>query len=168
MFRPYWTHDVLGVALGGAVKNVLAIATGIADGLGLGLNARAALITRGLAEMSRLGVTLGGRAETFTGLTGLGDLIRISKMNLRPVREPGRTQRDLPAANSRFVDRQWEEQVGFSDHVVIEEVGGASVERVRVERPSAEGDGDAELMFFIPFAGEGCKATVAAITKIDQ
>ena len=68
--RIYTGDDIVGVEVGGAVKNVLAIATGIADGLGLGLNARAALITRGLAEMSRLGVTLGGRAETFTGLTG--------------------------------------------------------------------------------------------------
>ena len=73
--RIYTGDDVVGVEVGGAVKNVLAIATGIADGLGLGFNARAALITRGLAEMSRLGVALGGRAETFTGLTGLGDLI---------------------------------------------------------------------------------------------
>ena len=61
--------------IGAAVKNVMAIATGIADGLGLGANARAALITRGLAEITRLGVKLGGRPETFTGLTGAGDLI---------------------------------------------------------------------------------------------
>ena len=66
---------MIGVEVGGAVKNVLAIATGIADGLGLGMNARAALITRGLAEISRLGVALGGRTETFMGLTGVGDLI---------------------------------------------------------------------------------------------
>lgn len=73
--RIYTTDDVLGAELGGALKNVIAIATGIADGLGLGLNARAALITRGLAEMSRMGVALGARPETFMGLTGLGDLI---------------------------------------------------------------------------------------------
>ena len=73
--RIYSTDDVIGVEVGGAVKNVLAIATGIADALGLGMNARAALITRGLAETTRLGVALGARAETFTGLTGLGDLI---------------------------------------------------------------------------------------------
>jgi len=73
--RVYSTDDVVGVELGGAVKNILAIATGIADGMGLGLNARAALITRGLAEMSRLGQALGGRVETFMGLTGMGDLI---------------------------------------------------------------------------------------------
>jgi glycerol-3-phosphate dehydrogenase (NAD(P)+) len=73
--RVYFSTDLTGVEIGGAVKNVLAIATGICDGLGLGLNARAALITRGLAEMTRLGVALGGRAETFMGLAGAGDLI---------------------------------------------------------------------------------------------
>ena len=71
----YFSDDVPGVEVGGAVKNVMAIATGIADGLGLGQNARAALITRGLAEVMRLGVVLGGRPETFMGLAGAGDLI---------------------------------------------------------------------------------------------
>ena len=73
--RVYSSDDVVGVEVGGAVKNVMAIATGVADGLGLGLNARAALITRGLAEVTRLGTTLGGNIETFMGLTGMGDLI---------------------------------------------------------------------------------------------
>lgn len=73
--RPYLTDDVVGVAVGGAVKNVLAIAAGIGDGLTLGANSRAALITRGLAEMARLGEALGGRRETFMGLAGLGDLV---------------------------------------------------------------------------------------------
>jgi len=74
-FRIYTSSDLAGVCLGGAYKNVLAIAAGIADGLGLGFNTRAALITRGLTEMQRLGLTLGGQAETFTGLAGLGDLV---------------------------------------------------------------------------------------------
>jgi glycerol-3-phosphate dehydrogenase (NAD(P)+) len=73
--RVYFSTDVSGVEISGAVKNVLAIAAGISDGLGLGLNARAALITRGLAELARLGAALGGRAETFMGLAGAGDLI---------------------------------------------------------------------------------------------
>ena len=73
--RVYFSNDLVGVEIGGAVKNVLAIATGICDGLELGLNARAALITRGLAEMTRLGIAFGGRTETFMGLTGAGDLI---------------------------------------------------------------------------------------------
>jgi len=73
--RVYSCDDLVGVEVGGAVKNILAIATGAADGLGLGLNARAALITRGLAEITRLGTALGGHAGTFMGLTGMGDLI---------------------------------------------------------------------------------------------
>jgi glycerol-3-phosphate dehydrogenase (NAD(P)+) len=75
VFRVYRHDDVIGVELGGALKNVMAIATGIADGLGLGHNSRAALITRGLAEMTRLGVALGANAATFAGLAGLGDLV---------------------------------------------------------------------------------------------
>jgi len=74
-FRAYTTEDIIGVQLGGATKNVLAIAAGVADGLGFGANSRAALITRGLAEMMRLGLVLGGRSETFMGLAGVGDLI---------------------------------------------------------------------------------------------
>ena len=74
-FRVYSNDDVVGVELGGALKNVMALATGILEGLGLGFNSRAALITRGLAEMTRLGVALGARPATFAGLAGLGDLV---------------------------------------------------------------------------------------------
>ncbi|HFC52834.1 MAG TPA: NAD(P)H-dependent glycerol-3-phosphate dehydrogenase [Gammaproteobacteria bacterium] len=74
-FRPYTSHDMIGVSIGGAVKNVLAIAAGIADGLGFGANTRAALVTRGLAEMMRLSNALGGKRETLMGLAGLGDLL---------------------------------------------------------------------------------------------
>jgi glycerol-3-phosphate dehydrogenase (NAD(P)+) len=74
-FRAYTTEDIIGVQLGGATKNVLAIAAGVADGLGFGANSRAALITRGLAEMMRLGLAMGGKPETFMGLAGVGDLI---------------------------------------------------------------------------------------------
>lgn len=73
--RPYTSNDLVGVELGGAVKNVLAVATGIADGLGLGANTRAGLITRGLAELTRLGIALGAERQTFMGLSGVGDLI---------------------------------------------------------------------------------------------
>lgn len=73
--RVYSSSDMIGVEVGGAVKNILAIATGVADGLGLGLNARAALINRGLVEITRLGTAMGGRPETFMGLAGMGDLI---------------------------------------------------------------------------------------------
>ena len=75
VFRIYTHDDIVGVQVGGAVKNVMAIAAGISDGLGFGANTRAALITRGLAEITRLGTAMGGRLETFMGLTGLGDLV---------------------------------------------------------------------------------------------
>ena len=87
--RVYHSDDVVGVEIGGAVKNVLAIAVGICDGLGLGQNARAALITRGLAELARLGVALGGRAETVMGLTGAGDLILTATGDLSRNRRVG-------------------------------------------------------------------------------
>jgi len=74
-FRIYTHDDVVGVELGGALKNVMAVATGILEGVGLGFNSRAALITRGLAEMTRLGMSLGARASTFAGLAGIGDLV---------------------------------------------------------------------------------------------
>jgi len=97
--RVYFSTDIAGVEIGGAVKNVMAIATGIADGLGLGANARAALITRGLAEITRLGVKLGGRPETFTGLTGAGDLILTCTGDLSRNRQVG-----LALARGRKLD----------------------------------------------------------------
>jgi len=87
--RVYANDDIVGVEVGGAVKNVLAIATGLCDGLALGLNARAALITRGLAEMTRFGLALGARAETFMGLSGLGDLVLTSTGDLSRNRKVG-------------------------------------------------------------------------------
>ncbi|HEX7441102.1 MAG TPA: NAD(P)H-dependent glycerol-3-phosphate dehydrogenase [Caldimonas sp.] len=97
--RIYTSNDPVGVEVGGAVKNVLAIATGIADGLGLGLNARAALVTRGLAEITRLGVALGAQAETFMGLSGLGDLVLTATGDLSRNRRVGlRLAEGLPLA----------------------------------------------------------------------
>jgi glycerol-3-phosphate dehydrogenase (NAD(P)+) len=87
--RIYTSEDPIGVEVGGAVKNVLAIATGIADGMQLGLNARAALVTRGLAEMTRLGVALGADAQTFMGLSGLGDLVLTTTGELSRNRRVG-------------------------------------------------------------------------------
>lgn len=87
--RVYSTDDLVGVEVGGAVKNILAIATGVIDGMGLGLNARAALITRGLAEITRLGIALGGRLETFMGLAGVGDLILTCTGDLSRNRQVG-------------------------------------------------------------------------------
>jgi glycerol-3-phosphate dehydrogenase (NAD(P)+) len=97
--RIYTSTDPIGVEVGGAVKNVLAIATGIADGMDLGLNARAALVTRGLAEMTRLGVALGAPAETFMGLSGLGDLVLTATGALSRNRTVGlRLAEGLPLA----------------------------------------------------------------------
>jgi len=87
--RVYANDDIVGVEVGGAVKNVLAIATGLCDGLELGLNARAALVTRGLAEMTRLGVALGARTDTFMGLSGLGDLVLTATGDLSRNRRVG-------------------------------------------------------------------------------
>ena len=87
--RLYASTDVVGVELGGALKNVIAIAAGISDGLGFGLNARAALVTRGLAELTRLGLKLGGKAETFMGLSGMGDLILTCTGDLSRNRQLG-------------------------------------------------------------------------------
>jgi glycerol-3-phosphate dehydrogenase (NAD(P)+) len=87
--RVYANSDIVGVEVGGAVKNVLAIATGLCDGLDLGLNARAALITRGLAEMTRLGLALGAHNETFMGLSGLGDLVLTATGDLSRNRKVG-------------------------------------------------------------------------------
>ena len=89
MFRVYSSPDVVGVECGGALKNVMALAAGIADGLGFGHNSRAALITRGLAEMSRLGVALGGEAATFMGLSGMGDLVLTATGSLSRNRQVG-------------------------------------------------------------------------------
>lgn len=87
--RIYASNDVIGVEVGGALKNVMAIACGISDGLQLGANSRAALITRGLAEITRLGTALGGQAATFAGLTGLGDLVLTATGDLSRNRQVG-------------------------------------------------------------------------------
>lgn len=75
VFRVYTSSDIVGIELGGALKNVIALAAGTVDGLGYGDNTKAALMTRGIAELTRLGEALGGKPETFSGLTGVGDLI---------------------------------------------------------------------------------------------
>lgn len=87
--RVYASSDVVGVEIGGAVKNVMAIAAGIADGLGFGANARAALVTRGLTELTRLGLALGGQTETFMGLSGVGDLVLTCTDNTSRNRQVG-------------------------------------------------------------------------------
>lgn len=88
-FRCYASSDVLGVEIGGAVKNIIAIAAGLCDGLGIGANGRAALVTRGLAEISRLGTAMGARPQTFMGLSGLGDLVLTTTGDLSRNRQVG-------------------------------------------------------------------------------
>jgi glycerol-3-phosphate dehydrogenase (NAD(P)+) len=111
-FRTYHTRDVIGVELGGATKNVIAIAAGISDGLGLGLNTRAAVITRGLAEITRLAVAKGANAGTLAGLSGLGDLIATCTGDLSRNHTVGfRLGRALPLAEALGVGRSIAEGV---------------------------------------------------------
>ena len=132
-FRVYSSTDVVGVEIGGAVKNVLAIAAGIADGLGFGANTRAALITRGLREIVRLGTALGGQAETFMGLAGLGDLV------LTCTDDQSRNRRFGLALASGLQVSAAEQSVGQ----VVEGIGAArevmrQADAIPVEMPIAE------------------------------
>lgn len=126
--RVYVNDDLAGVEVGGAVKNVLAIATGLCDGLALGMNARAALITRGLAEMTRLGVALGARPDTFMGLSGLGDLVLTATGDLSRNRRVG-----LLLAEGRSL-QQAVDSLGhvaegvYSARTVVERAGRLGVE----------------------------------------
>jgi glycerol-3-phosphate dehydrogenase (NAD(P)+) len=103
-FRAYTAEDIVGVEVGGAVKNVLAIATGISDGLGYGSNTRVALISRGLAEMTRLGEALGAKPQTFMGLSGMGDLVLSCTDDQSRNRRMG-----LALANGKSVEETAEE-----------------------------------------------------------
>ena len=117
-FRAYTGSDVLGAELGGAMKNVLAVATGVADGMQLGLNARAGLITRGMNEMLRLGVALGARAETLMGLAGLGDLVLTCTGDLSRNRRLGiALGRGVPLAQALAEIGQVVESVVTADEV---------------------------------------------------
>jgi glycerol-3-phosphate dehydrogenase (NAD(P)+) len=129
--RVYYSTDLVGVEIGGAVKNVMAIAAGISDGLGLGLNARAALITRGLAEMARLGAAMGGSAETFFGLAGAGDLILTATGDLSRNRRVG-----LELARAKRVDMPVSDAV----NAVLEErlTPAAAVQSLLARDPKQE------------------------------
>jgi glycerol-3-phosphate dehydrogenase (NAD(P)+) len=131
--RVYANEDIVGVEVGGAVKNVLAIATGLCDGLQLGLNARAALITRGLAEMTRLGVALGARAETFMGLSGLGDLVLTATGDLSRNRRVG-----LLLAQGRSVEEATSSLGHVAEGVTTAHAVAARARRLGVEMPIVE------------------------------
>ncbi|MCP4994239.1 MAG: NAD(P)-dependent glycerol-3-phosphate dehydrogenase [Gammaproteobacteria bacterium] len=131
--RPYTSSDLIGVEVGGAVKNIMAIAAGIADGLGFGANARAALITRGLAEIMRLGTALGGRQETFMGLAGLGDLVLTCTDNQSRNRQMGLAlAKGLSIEAARLEIGQAVEGVGTTREVLQQ------AQRLKIEMPITE------------------------------
>lgn len=132
--RVYANDDIVGVEVGGAVKNVLAIATGLCDGLSLGLNARAALITRGLAEMTRFGVALGAHAETFMGLSGLGDLVLTATGDLSRNRKVG-----LLLAHGRTLAQAVESLGHVAEGVYCARSVVQRARHLGVEMPIAEG-----------------------------
>lgn len=129
-FRVYTQGDVIGVELGGAVKNVMALATGIAEGLDLGFNARAALITRGLAEMTRLGVALGADPATFAGLAGVGDLVLTCTGQLSRNRALG-----VAIGRGRTLDEALAGRETVAEGVITTRSAKALAERVGVTMP---------------------------------
>jgi glycerol-3-phosphate dehydrogenase (NAD(P)+) len=132
-FRVYTQPDVIGAELGGAVKNVIAVATGVCEGLGLGFNARAALITRGLAEMTRLGLALGADAETFAGLAGLGDLVLTCTGSLSRNRSLG-----LEIGQGKTLDETLAGRQTVAEGVITTRSARALAEREGVEMPIVE------------------------------
>jgi glycerol-3-phosphate dehydrogenase (NAD(P)+) len=129
-FRVYTNSDVIGVELGGAIKNVIAIAAGVSDGLGFGSNTRAALITRGLAEMSRLGRALGGDAHTFSGLAGMGDLVLTCTGDLSRNRSVG-----LALGQGRSLDEILGEMRMVAEGVKTAESAWNLAKKLGVEMP---------------------------------
>ena len=132
-FRVYTHHDLVGVELAGALKNVMAVATGILEGLGLGNNSRAALITRGLAEMTRLGLALGARASTFAGLAGIGDLVLTCTGALSRNRAVG-----LEIGKGKTLDEALAGKPTVAEGVVTTRSAVALAQREGVEMPIAE------------------------------
>lgn len=130
VFRVYTQPDVIGVELGGAVKNVMAVATGVCEGLDLGFNARAALITRGLAEMTRLGLALGADAETFAGLAGLGDLVLTCTGSLSRNRALG-----VEIGKGKTLDEALAGRDTVAEGVITTRSARALAQRVGVEMP---------------------------------
>ena len=151
-FRTYTSTDMVGVEVGGAVKNVLAIATGISDGLGFGANTRVALITRGLAELTRLGVALGGSPDTFKGLSGMGDLVLTCTDNQSRNRRMG-----LGLAKGRSIDEMAAE-IGQ----VVEGVKAASAVRTVARRNNVEMP-ICEQVYKLLYEGESVEDSIKAL-----
>jgi glycerol-3-phosphate dehydrogenase (NAD(P)+) len=129
-FRAYTSNDMIGVEVGGAVKNVLAIGAGMSDGLGFGANSRIALITRGLVELTRLGVALGARQETFMGLAGMGDLVLTCTDNLSRNRRMG-----LALASGKTVEEAKEEIQQVVEGVMAAEAVMEVASKLDIEMP---------------------------------
>ena len=133
-FRVYTNTDVIGVEIGGAVKNVMAIATGVVNGLGLGYNSVTALITRGLAEMTRLAVRLGGRGDTLAGLAGMGDLVLTCLGNLSRNRQVG-----VALGQGRTLEQIISETRQVAEGVKTAQATHELSQRIGVELPITEG-----------------------------
>ena len=129
-FRAYTSDDMIGVEVGGAIKNVLAIGAGMSDGLGFGANSRIALITRGLVEMTRLGVALGAQKETFMGLAGMGDLVLTCTDNLSRNRRMG-----LALASGKTVDEAQHEIQQVVEGVMAAEAVNEVADELDIEMP---------------------------------
>lgn len=144
-FRPYWSDDVIGAEIGGAVKNVLAIGCGVVDGAGLGLNARAALIARGFAEMQRYGLARGAKPETLAGLSGLGDLVlTCSSENSRNF-SLGRGLGQGSAATDMLADRRTVAEGAFTAPVLLQSAQKLGVDMPIVAAVCALLDGSASV-----------------------
>jgi glycerol-3-phosphate dehydrogenase (NAD(P)+) len=153
-FRPYLSSDVVGAEVGGAVKNVLAIACGVVEGMGLGLNARAALISRGFAEMSRFGLAKGARPETLSGLAGLGDLVLTCSSPSSRNFSLGKGIGEGRSAAELLADRRTVAEGAFTAPVLRRVAAEAGVEMPIVEAVCALLDGRLS-------AGEAVEALLA-------
>jgi glycerol-3-phosphate dehydrogenase (NAD(P)+) len=151
-FRTYTHTDVIGVELGGALKNVMAVATGIAEGLGLGFNARAALVTRGLAEMTRLGLALGAEQSTFAGLAGLGDLVLTCTGSLSRNRAVG-----VEVGKGRTLEEVLRNKETVAEGVVTAQSARELAAREGVEMPIVD------AVNRVLFEGQSARSAIAAL-----
>ena len=151
-FRAYTHTDVIGVELGGALKNVMAVATGIAEGLGLGFNARAALVTRGLAEMTRLGLALGAEQSTFAGLAGLGDLVLTCTGSLSRNRAVG-----VEVGKGKTLDEVLRGKETVAEGVVTAQSARELAAREGVEMPIVD------TVNRVLFEGQPARSAIAAL-----
>jgi glycerol-3-phosphate dehydrogenase (NAD(P)+) len=151
-FRAYTHTDVTGVELGGALKNVMAVATGIAEGLGLGFNARAALVTRGLAEMTRLGLALGAEQSTFAGLAGLGDLVLTCTGSLSRNRAVG-----VEVGKGRTLEDVLRDKETVAEGVVTAQSARELAAREGVEMPIVD------TVNRVLFEGQPARSAIAAL-----